>query len=130
MSCWSVGVDLTEVTRIRNLIERYGDRFLGRVFTPAEIEYCRGKKQGSMQSFAARYAAKEAVFKSTGLGLRTHMRWHDIEVRNDKNGRPELHLSGHVATLLEGKKAHISLSHSGDMAIAMVVVDTPDKDFE
>jgi len=126
MSCWSVGVDLTEVSRIRKLIDRYGDRFLDRVFTSTEIEYCKSKRQGSAQSFAARYAAKEAVFKSTGLGLRTHMRWHDIEVRNDANGRPQLHLSGHVATLLEGKKAHISLSHTADMAIAMVVVDAPE----
>ncbi|MEL6823341.1 MAG: holo-ACP synthase [Calditrichota bacterium] len=126
MSCWSVGVDLTEVNRIRTLIERYGDRFLNRVFTPSEIEYCKNKRQGSAQSFAARYAAKEAVFKSTGLGLRTDMRWHDIEVRNNANGRPELHLSGHVAHLLDGKKAHVSLSHTGNMAIAMVVVDTPE----
>ncbi|MGH1364488.1 MAG: holo-ACP synthase [Calditrichia bacterium] len=127
MSCWSTGVDLTEVERIQRLIERYGDRFLKRVFTPLEVAYCQGKKNSAAQSFAARYAAKEAVFKSTGLGLRTDMRWHDVEVRNDENGRPELVLTGEVARLLTGKKAHLSISHAGNMAIAMVVIDDPAK---
>ncbi|MCB0293162.1 MAG: holo-ACP synthase, partial [Calditrichaeota bacterium] len=88
MSVYAIGVDLAEVERMRVMIDRYGERFLQRVFTAQEIEYCRRKKASAAESFAARFAAKEAVFKAAGTGLTIGMRWHDVEVLNNSHGRP------------------------------------------
>ena len=123
MAVHSIGVDITDIDRIEGIIERLGQRFLKRVFTPAEISYCQ-QKAIPHQSFAARFATKEAVLKATGLGLVKGLSWQDIEVLNDENGRPSVQLYNKTARLLEGKKLHLSLSHSGNMAIAMVVVDS------
>lgn len=122
MGVYAIGVDLAETGRMREMIKRYGDRFLRRVFTAQEIEYCRRKQVGSAESFAARFAAKEAVFKAAGTGLTVGMRWHDVEVLNDAHGRPEVQLHGKTAAMLAGRMVHISLSHTGDTAIAMVVI--------
>ncbi|UCF65018.1 MAG: holo-ACP synthase [bacterium] len=121
MAVYSIGVDLIEIERIENLLKKYGDKFLKRIFTDVEIEYC-SKKQNK-GSFAARFAAKEAVFKATGLGLGKGMTWKDVEVVNDSLGKPEVNLYGKTAELLAQKTIHLSLSHSKDSSIAMVVVD-------
>jgi len=120
MSVYSIGVDLIEIERIKKLLDRYGDKFLKRIFTDVEIEYSSKKKDKG--SFAARFAAKEAVFKSTGLGLGKGMTWRDVEVINDPKGKPEVRLYGKTAELLAQKKVQLSLSHSKDASIAMVVV--------
>lgn len=86
MSVYAIGVDLAEIGRMREMIDHYGERFLQRVFTVQEIEYCSRKKVGSAESFAARFAAKEAVFKAAGTGLTVGMRWHDVEVLNNTHG--------------------------------------------
>lgn len=122
MAVHSIGVDITEIERINDLIKRYGNRFLKRVFTDKEIEYCN-KKATAASSYAARFATKEAVFKATGLGLNQGMSWRDIEVLNDQNGKPFIKLSGITREKLNGKKIHLSLSHSKGLAISMVVVD-------
>lgn len=122
MSVYAIGVDLAEIGRMREMIDHYGERFLQRVFTVQEIEYCSRKKVGSAESFAARFAAKEAVFKAAGTGLTVGMRWHDVEVLNNTHGRPEVQLHGKTAAMLAGRRVHISLSHTGDTAIAMVVI--------
>jgi holo-[acyl-carrier protein] synthase len=119
MSVYSVGVDLIEIERIDNLLEKYGDKFLKRIFTEVEIDYCQKKKDKG--SYAARFAAKEAVFKVTGLGLAKGMTWKDVEVINDERGKPGIRLYGKTADLLKNKEIHISLSHSKDASIAMVV---------
>ncbi len=121
MSIHAIGVDIAEVDRIREMIEQNGDRFLKRVFTPWEIEYC--SKKMDVQSFAARFAAKEAVFKAAGTGLREGITWRDVEVLNDNQGKPSVHLSGKIAELLTGTHIHLSLSHSKNYAVAMVVVE-------
>ena len=121
MSVYSIGVDLIEIERIEKLLTRYGDKFLKRIFTDIEIEYSSKKKDKG--SYAARFAAKEAVFKATGLGLGKGMTWRDVEVVNDLRGKPEVKLYGKTAELLAEKKIHISLSHSKDSSIAMVVVN-------
>lgn len=121
MAVYSVGVDLIEIERVEKLLERYGDKFIKRIYSDHEIDYCSKKKDKG--SFAARFAAKESVFKATGLGLGKGMSWKDIEVINDERGKPEVKLYGRTAELLIDKKIHISLSHSKDAAIAMVVVD-------
>ena len=122
MSVYAIGVDLAEVERMRVMIDRYGERFLQRVFTAQEIEYCRRKKASAAESFAARFAAKEAVFKAAGTGLTIGMRWQDVEVLNNSHGRPEVQLHGRTAAMLAGRQVHISLSHTGNTAIAMVVI--------
>ena len=120
MSVYSVGVDLIEIERIEKLLDKYGDKFIKRIFTESEIQYCQKKKDRG--SYAARFAAKEAVFKATGLGLGKGMTWKDVEVINDEKGKPEIRLYGKTAELLKGKEIHISISHSKDASLAMVVV--------
>lgn len=107
---------------MRDMIDRHGERFLSRVFTPREIEYCRPRVTYA-QSFAARFAAKEAVFKAAGTGLIQGMRWRDVEVVNNSQGRPAIQLSGVTAEMLAGRNIHLSLSHTDQVAIAMVVVE-------
>ena len=122
MAIKSVGIDVTEIDRIGKVIERYGERFLNRVFTPHEIAYCSRKVTAAF-SYAARFATKEAVFKATGLGLSMGMRWKDVEVVNDKRGKPSVRLYGVAAERLKNCRVHLSLTHSGNMAIAMIVVE-------
>ncbi|RMF55558.1 MAG: holo-[acyl-carrier-protein] synthase [Calditrichaeota bacterium] len=122
MNTYGVGIDIVEIARIDDLIKRYGERFLNRVFTPGEIAYCL-KKVTSPQSFAARFAAKEAIFKATGIGVNLGIHWKDVEVLNDKWGKPIVHLTGKTAQLLKDKHISISLSHTDTIATAMVVID-------
>jgi holo-[acyl-carrier protein] synthase len=120
MTVYSVGVDLIEIERVDQLLEKYGEKFLKRIYTEVEIKYC-SKKQNK-GSFAARFAAKEAIFKATGLGLGKSMTWKDVEVINDEKGKPEVKLYGRTAEILADKTIQLSLSHSRDAAIAIVVV--------
>lgn len=122
MGVYAIGVDFAEVERIEALIEQHGERFLQRVFTEHEIQYCR-KKSIRGQCFAARFAAKEAVLKAAGTGVNQGLHWRDIEVQNDPLGKPFVKLGGHAAAWLQGKRIHLSLSHVEQMAIAMVVVE-------
>jgi holo-[acyl-carrier protein] synthase len=122
----TTGVDLIEISRIARAVERWGDRFAGRVWTPAERAYCAGRSQ----SLAVRWAAKEAAAKALGVGLRglgsssDGVAWTDIEVGRDPNGRPWLLLHGAAAERAAGlgiAEWSLSLSHSGGLAIALVV---------
>ena len=124
MSVLAIGVDIAEVSRIQELIERYGDRFVKRVFTDNEIAYCQ-RKVTYAQSYAARFATKEAIFKALGTGLNLGMLWKDVEVVNDSLGKPTVKLYGQTAKKLTGKQIHLSLSHVSDLAISMIVVETP-----
>jgi holo-[acyl-carrier protein] synthase len=111
---YSIGVDIEEVDRIRRVADRWGDRFLQRHFTPGEIAYCRSKAHPA-ESLAARFAAKEAFAKAyPGKGGLT---WHDVEVIKDGR-RPVLHLRGVAA----GYEATLSLSHTHEHAVAVVMV--------
>ena len=123
MSVYSIGVDIADIDRVRRMVDQYGERFTRKVFTETEVVYCRSKAAYA-HSFAARFAAKEAVFKALGTGLGLGMWWKDVEVINQDNGRPVLHLHGHTARMLQDKTVHLSLSHSGNQAIAMVVVES------
>ncbi len=116
------GVDLIEVERVEAAIERYGERFLTRVFTESELVYCRGRPH----LLAARFAAKEAVSKLLGVGIqhRDGVDWREIQVVSDKRGKPSVQLSGKAARLANELGLHsfaVSLSHSREHAIAMVV---------
>jgi len=119
-----VGVDLIEITRVERMLTRYGDRFLERVFTPAEILYCRARPA----ELAARFAAKEAVAKALGVGVRMIARdginWQDAEIIGDARGKPLVRLYGRAAERADElglTEWAISLSHTREYAIAFVV---------
>ena len=100
MNVLGIGTDITECLRIAQMIERHGELFVGRVYTPAEIEYCRSRKQAT-QHFAGRWAAKEAILKALGTGWRRGISWRDIEVVNAPGGRPVATLTGGAADVAE-----------------------------
>ena len=117
----SLGIDMVEVKRIRILMEKWGDRFLHRVFTPSEIAYCKSKSAPE-QSFAARFAAKEAILKAIGTGLSQGIRWTSMEVVNDKNGSPSVKLGKRIKDKIGDKKILISMSHTKEYAVAQAVL--------
>jgi holo-[acyl-carrier protein] synthase len=119
------GVDIAEVARIKGALERFGDRFLRRVFTPEEARYCLGKANAA-ERLAARFAAKEAGMKAIGTGLRHGVTWQDVEVARQPGGRPILKFKGKAAEFAERlgcKRTHLSLSHTADQAIAHVILE-------
>ncbi len=126
MNAIAHGVDMVECARIRQIVHRHGPRFLERVFTSAEREYCLAKRR-SIEHLAGRFAAKEAVLKVLGTGWRKGINWTDIEIRNAPSGQPLVRLSGlcrkiadeqGMATIL------ISISHVGSHAMASAIATT------
>lgn len=117
-----IGIDIVSVDRVRRLADEH-DGFLGRVFTPREIAYC-ARKRNKYQHFAARFAAKEAVFKALGTGWIGKMHMVEIEVLNDRLGKPFVSVYGHVRDALGGDATNIlvSLAHCKDYAVAQIVV--------
>lgn len=116
------GIDLVEVDRIAHSIERFGERFLERVFTAEEIAYCRARA-ASAESFAARFAAKEAGAKALGTGIQHGVSWKELEVRRLPGERPTLHLSGRARTIagqLGVQRVSLSLTHTRSLAMATV----------
>ncbi|HEY1807878.1 MAG TPA: holo-ACP synthase [Acidobacteriaceae bacterium] len=116
------GIDLVEVPRIARSIERFGDRFLRRVFTDAEIAYCRARTAAA-QSFAARFAAKEAAAKALGTGIQHGVSWKELEVQRLPGRRPSLHMSGRaraIAGQLGVTRVSLSLTHTAALAMATV----------
>ena len=120
-----IGVDIVKVDRIEKAMERWGYRFLKRIFTPAEIERCQ-KRARPAQCLALRFAAKEAFAKALGLGMREGLRWRDIEVVHDNFGKPDLLLHNQAQRLLEAMEASrtwLSLSDERESALAVVVLE-------
>jgi len=121
-----LGTDLIETKRVQESIERYGERFLERIFTEGEIAYCMRKRKNAAESFAARFAAKEAGAKALGTGISHGVSWKEFEVRREASGRPTLHLSGRAAELAEAmgvRRVQLSLTHSRELALAVVVAE-------
>ena len=119
------GIDLAEVARIRKSVERFGQRFLERVFTPAERAYVERKKN-RFERYAARFAAKEAGMKAIGTGWKNGVTWRDFEVANLPSGKPTLRFWGKAAELAERlgvKSVSLSLSHTENLAIAEVILE-------
>jgi holo-[acyl-carrier protein] synthase len=112
-----IGVDIVEISRIRALHERYGDRFLRRILTGAEMEQCLAKPD-PVASLAGRFAAKEAVSKALGTGISQGLSWHSVEVLNDEAGKPLVTLHGHP-----GCRVSISISHDRHSAVAMALIE-------
>ncbi|MEZ5306421.1 MAG: holo-ACP synthase [Pyrinomonadaceae bacterium] len=121
----SIGTDIIEVYRIRETIERT-KRFATRVFTEAEREYCESKGAAAAQSYAARFAAKEALLKALKTGLRGEISWTDIEITNDELGAPEFRLKGKAAEMIDemgATRIHLSISHTTEHATAQVILE-------
>jgi len=119
------GVDIAEVSRIRESIERFGDRFLHRIFTDGEISYCE-QKASRFESYAARFAAKEAGMKALGTGWSHGIRWRDIEVVRLKGQRPTLQFHGEAAAIaakLGTKNIALSITHTSEQALAHVILE-------
>jgi holo-[acyl-carrier protein] synthase len=120
-----LGTDLIEIERVQASMDRFGERFLDRVFTEGEIAYCMRKKQ-SAESFAARFAAKEAGAKALGTGISRGVSWKEIEVRREIGQRPTLHFSGRAQELADAigvRRVQLSLSHSRKLAMAMALIE-------
>jgi len=121
----SIGIDIVEVYRIRDTISRT-PRFTDRVFTPNERSYCEGRGAAAFQSYAARFAAKEAFLKALKTGWRGKITWHDVEVVNDDQGVPSLSIKGEARTLLQklgANQIHLSISHTAEHAVAQVILE-------
>jgi holo-[acyl-carrier protein] synthase len=119
------GVDIAEVPRIRETIERFGDRFLRRIFTEGEIRYCE-RKARRFESYAARFAAKEAGMKALGTGWSRGVRWRDIEVVRPKGQRPTIQFHGEAAAIaakLGTKNIALSITHTAEEALAHVILE-------
>jgi holo-[acyl-carrier protein] synthase len=119
------GIDIVEVPRVAQAIERFGDRFLRRIYTADEIRYCQSKRN-AVERFAARFAAKEAALKAIGTGWKQGVSWTEVEVRRQPGGRPTVNFSGVAArhaAALGMKRASLSLTHTAETAMAQVILE-------
>jgi len=123
-----VGVDIVDVSRVAKLLERYGDRFLRRVFTDAETAYAMGGANRA-ERLAGRFAVKEAVMKALGTGKSQGILWRDVETVRGRMGKPVVHLHGHAVRWLKslgGSHVHVSITHDGGKAVAFVILESPE----
>ena len=119
-----IGIDLVNIPRLRDVIARWDDKFLRRVFTDAEIAYCRARRD-PVPHFAARFAAKEAGMKALGTGLSLGVRWRDLGVRRDRGQAPRLLLHGRsreIGLARGGRAMLLALTHDGDYALAQTML--------
>ena len=120
-----IGIDLAEVDRVREAIERHGRRFVERVYTSAEIAYVE-RKANRYERYAARFAAKEAGMKAIGTGWKRGVRWRDFEVTNLPSGRPTLQLHGAAAKIADGlgvRNIALSITHTAQQGMAIVILE-------
>jgi holo-[acyl-carrier protein] synthase len=120
------GIDVIDIERIARSIERYGDHFLRRVYTPGEIAYCQRKRRNAAESFAARFAAKEAAAKALGTGIGFGVTWREIEVGREPAGRPLLLLHGRAAEIARTmgvQHSSLSITHTGTQSMALVILE-------
>ncbi|GAB4297094.1 MAG: holo-ACP synthase [Ignavibacteriaceae bacterium] len=125
-----LGIDIIEIDRIKESVEKYGDKFLKKVYTKLELDYCLSKKNKN-QHLAARFAAKEAIYKALASGWDENMSWQDIEISNLPNGLPVVKLSGKLQRVLtKEKRIRISMSHSRDYVACVAIVYKGDSESE
>lgn len=120
------GIDIAEVPRIRQAMERFGDRFVHRIYTAGEIRYC-DSKANRVERYAARFAAKEAAMKALGTGWNHGVRWRDCEVARLPGGRPTILFHGkaaEIAAKLGVKHAALSITHTAEQALAQVILES------
>jgi holo-[acyl-carrier protein] synthase len=119
-----IGIDLVKIKRIQEAVKRWDQRFLSRIFTPLEQQYCYGHLDPALH-LSGRFAVKEAVFKAMGTGWRRGVRWTEIEVTNNPQGKPMVTVTGRVKQLMADlgvSEIHVSISHDTDYAIGQVVL--------
>lgn len=118
-----LGIDIIEIGRIKESIDQYGDNFLQKVYTPLEIEYC-STKPNRYQHFAARFAAKEAVYKAFNTSHQEGLSWQDIEITNEPSGMPIVKLNGKLKSFLaDNKELKISISHSDNYVTCVALIN-------
>ena len=120
-----IGIDVIQNERIRDSIQRFGDRFLNRIYTEGEIEYCK-KCANPEIHYAARFAAKEAAFKALGTGWAAGVKWKDVEIKRQPSGKPELHLHGKAlahATSMGTERFYVSITHDKLVSAAVVILE-------
>jgi holo-[acyl-carrier protein] synthase len=121
-----IGIDLCDTTRVRELYERYGERFLERLFTPEELQRCRNGRR-LHECLGGRFAAKEATLKALGTGLSQGIRWRDVELVSGESQPPRIVLharAAEIAALRGVQNIHASITHDGDLAVAVVVFES------
>jgi holo-[acyl-carrier protein] synthase len=121
------GIDMVDIDRVARSIERYGRRFLERVYTAQEIVYCERKRRNAAESYAARFAAKEAGAKALGTGMGFGVTWREIEVGREPGGRPLLLFHGRAAELAQVigvQRSSLSITHTNTQAMAMVILES------
>ena len=117
-----IGIDIIEIDRIKESVNKYGKHFLNKIYTEKELEYCLSKTD-KYQHLAARFAAKEAVYKALSSGWHKDIGWKNIEITNEPNGMPIVTLNGEVQEFLsEQKSLKISISHSRDYVASMAII--------
>jgi len=117
-----IGIDIIEIDRIKESVDKFGDRFLNKIYTKKELDYCL-KKKYKYQHLAARFAAKEAVYKALATGWNEDVSWQNIEISNEPNGMPIVTLQGKLKKFLhKGKDLKISMSHSRDYVACMAII--------
>ncbi len=119
------GIDLVNIERLKNVINKWNNHFLRKIYTDQEIKYCEKKKKKRYQSYAGIFAAKEAWVKALGTGF-YNIKWKEIEVRKNSLGRPMIHLSDRLLTITKKRKIdriHLSISHTEELAIAQVIME-------
>src|SRR5262245_58786037 len=120
-----IGIDVIQNERLRDSLERFGDRFVNRIYTEAEKEYCKNSANPAIH-YAARWAAKEAAFKALGTGWAAGVKWKDVEVERLASGKPELHLYGQAldrATSMGAARFYVSLTHDHLISCAVVIFE-------
>jgi len=120
------GIDLVKIERIEKIIKRWGDNLTSRMFTLLEREYCKKRKSNKYQSYAGKFAAKEALLKALGLGL-IGVNWTEIEISNNELGQPIIKTSGKLNIIVSKKgvsKYFLTISHTKDYAVAEVILDS------
>jgi len=126
MQICGTGIDLVEVERVRELLDRYGDRFKRRVFTQKEIEYCE-RYRYSEENYACRFAAKEAALKALGIGKSRGVAWTEVEVTRLPGQAPQIALHGRAKEIAEKQgiiRMHVALTHERTLAQALVIAET------
>lgn len=119
-----IGTDITDIERIERAATKYGSRFLDRIFTNEEQEYCESFKKGKFQHYTARFSAKEAFSKAIGTGLTEGFKFTEICILNEPNGKPYVVLSGSMKEKWGNNKIHISLSHTNTTALSVIIIET------
>ncbi|MCX6155882.1 MAG: holo-ACP synthase [Candidatus Kapabacteria bacterium] len=119
---FGIGTDIIEVERIKDSIEKYGEKFLSRIFTDSEREYCESYGQNKFLHYAARFAAKESFSKAIGTGITSGFKFNEIAVRNEESGKPFIELYGGLYEKYSGYEINLSLSHTQGNAVAFLII--------